>query len=249
MKYKALILDVDGTTVANAHDARPTKRMIEAIKNAQEHLHVCFATGRPLYRVQDLIEELQLTSPCVLTGGTQIYDPVTKSFLLEQPLDPAVLSTVYPLFQTYAPKFYYQQGESHEEWKGQTDIHPLVIFTDGMEPDAADQLHKQLLKINGVNSFKMVAWEQGKVCVDMVDQAASKLHGISFLQNHLGITKEELIGVGDGYNDFPLLMACGLKFAMGNAVDELKEIADFICPPVSEDGVATIIEKFILAKL
>ena len=52
--------------------------------------------------------------------------------------------------------------------------------------------------------------------------------------------------MGDGYNDFPLLMACGLKIAMGNAVPELKAIADFIAPSVEEDGVATVIEKFIL---
>ena len=52
--------------------------------------------------------------------------------------------------------------------------------------------------------------------------------------------------MGDGYNDFPLLMASGLKIAMGNAVPELKEIADFVAPTVEEDGVAVIIEKFIL---
>lgn len=41
-------------------------------------------------------------------------------------------------------------------------------------------------------------------------------------------------------------MACGLKVAMGNAVKELKEIADFIAPTVEQDGLATVIEKFIL---
>ena len=41
-------------------------------------------------------------------------------------------------------------------------------------------------------------------------------------------------------------MACGLKIAMGNAVPELKAIADFIAPTVEEDGVATVIEKFVL---
>lgn len=41
-------------------------------------------------------------------------------------------------------------------------------------------------------------------------------------------------------------MACGFKVAMGNAVDEVKAIADYIAPPVEEDGVADVIEKFIL---
>jgi hypothetical protein len=41
-------------------------------------------------------------------------------------------------------------------------------------------------------------------------------------------------------------MACGLKVAMGNAVPELKAIADYIAPSVTDDGMATVIEKFIL---
>lgn len=44
----------------------------------------------------------------------------------------------------------------------------------------------------------------------------------------------------------PLLMACGLRVAMGNAVEDLKAIADYIAPPVENDGVADVIEKFIL---
>ena len=41
-------------------------------------------------------------------------------------------------------------------------------------------------------------------------------------------------------------MACGLKVAMGNAIPELKEIADYVAPSVDDDGVADVIEKFIL---
>jgi len=62
----------------------------------------------------------------------------------------------------------------------------------------------------------------------------------------LGIDTHEIIGIGDGYNDFPLLMACGLKVAMGNAVEDLKAIADYIAPTVSQDGVADVINKFVL---
>lgn len=54
------------------------------------------------------------------------------------------------------------------------------------------------------------------------------------------------MAVGDGYNDYPLLMAAGFKVAMGNAVPEVKAIADYIAPSVDEDGAADVIEKFIL---
>ena len=64
--------------------------------------------------------------------------------------------------------------------------------------------------------------------------------------NLLKIKTTEIIGVGDGYNDFPMLLACGLKVAMDNANDDLKAIADYIAPSVDDDGVADVIEKYIL---
>lgn len=55
-----------------------------------------------------------------------------------------------------------------------------------------------------------------------------------------------MIGVGDGYNDYPMLEACGLKVAMGNAVDELKVIADIVAPSIEQDGLAKVIEDYYL---
>ena len=82
--------------------------------------------------------------------------------------------------------------------------------------------------------------------IHVTGSEASKLHGIVEVARILNIKTEEIIGVGDGYNDFPLLLACGLKVAMGNAIPELKAIADFIAPTVEEDGVAVVLEKFVL---
>ena len=53
-----------------------------------------------------------------------------------------------------------------------------------------------------------------------------------------------MVGVGDSYNDFPLLMACGLKAAMGNSVKEILDIADYVAPSVDDDGLANVIEKY-----
>lgn len=75
---------------------------------------------------------------------------------------------------------------------------------------------------------------------------ATKKHAVLEVARHLNIKTEEIIGVRDGHNDLSLLMACGLKIAMGNAVREIKSIADYIAPSVEEDGVAHVIEKFIL---
>lgn len=92
----------------------------------------------------------------------------------------------------------------------------------------------------------MFAWNSTYECLDITHEEVSKLHGIVDVAKLIGVETKDSIGVGDGHNDFPLLLACGLKIAMGNAVPELKAIADFVAPTVNEDGVAVVIEKFIL---
>ena len=94
----------------------------------------------------------------------------------------------------------------------------------------------------------MASFQKDFMAIEVSNADATKLHGIVEVAELFGIQTHEMIGVGNGYNDFPLLMACGLKIAMGNAVPELKAIADFIAPSVEDDGVATVIEKFILNK-
>jgi hydroxymethylpyrimidine pyrophosphatase-like HAD family hydrolase len=56
-----------------------------------------------------------------------------------------------------------------------------------------------------------------------------------------------VIAIGDGHNDMPLLEAAGLKVAMGNAPDEVKQLADYVAPSLADDGVAAAIDKFVLS--
>jgi hydroxymethylpyrimidine pyrophosphatase-like HAD family hydrolase len=122
----------------------------------------------------------------------------------------------------------------------------LSIYVPQIEPERADAVVEALKVLPGVNVQKLNAWDKRFMSIDVTSENASKLHGIVEVARILNIKTEDMIGVGDGYNDFPLLLACGLKIAMGNAVPELKEIADFVAPSVYDDGVATVIEKFVL---
>ena len=71
-----------------------------------------------------------------------------------------------------------------------------------------------------------------------------KLKLVEFLQKHWGLKKEEILTIGDQNNDIALLQAGGIKIAMGNATDELKEIADYITDSVFNDGFVKAIDKF-----
>ena len=67
-------------------------------------------------------------------------------------------------------------------------------------------------------------------------------HAIKILHVH----PEEIVAVGDGENDIPMILAAGMGVAMGNAAEGLKSVADYIAPSVEDDGLAHVIEKFFL---
>lgn len=247
MKYKALICDVDGTLIENKRDAHPSPSVKNAIKQIQQTIHVGIATARPYIFVEDLIDELHLQSPCILANGAQIYDPGEKKYLIQHslPLDTLerIFSTIRKLdvsctVQEMKKRIIFTEDYHPEE--------PLYIYVPPFADRYTEAFVEGITSIPTLTLHKMEAWEKGKLDYLITHQHATKQHAIVELARILGIETHEIIGIGDGYNDFPLLMACGLKIAMGNAVDELKAIADFIAPSVEEDGVATVIEKFLL---
>ena len=69
--------------------------------------------------------------------------------------------------------------------------------------------------------------------------------GLAFLAEHLGFTREETISFGDGENDVELLEWAGYGVAVENAHARVLAVADFVCPPVGEEGVAQVIEAYL----
>lgn len=78
---------------------------------------------------------------------------------------------------------------------------------------------------------------------------ASKAAGVQVLALKLGCTMQDVVAVGDGYNDLPLLEAAGVGVAMGNARDDIKALADAVVTGHDDDGVAEAIERFVLEPL
>lgn len=69
--------------------------------------------------------------------------------------------------------------------------------------------------------------------------------GLEFLSKHLGFTRDETVGFGDGENDIELMQWAGYAVAVENAAEKVKALADWVCPPVSEEGVALVIDAYL----
>lgn len=84
--------------------------------------------------------------------------------------------------------------------------------------------------------------------LEILSKNANKGTGVAVLAEKLGIKREEVICIGDSGNDIHMIKYAGLGVAMGNAFPEIKEIADYITLTNEENGVANVINKFILKK-
>ncbi len=247
MKYKALFLDIDGTLVKHGLEYLPTPRVSAAINQISSKMHVCLATGRILPHIEDIVSHLKLSGLCVISNGIQIYDPQKQSIIWEKPLSKEAVPFVYETLKKYSSQIRQFDGWDEYPFDGNVEKNNIYcLWIDQVKPQIVDSIMKDLSIRSDISANKIISYKKNLLSLIVSHAEASKLHGIVEVAKRLNINTQEMIGVGDGYNDFPLLMACGLKIAMGNAVEELKAIADFIAPSVEEDGVATVIEKFIL---
>ena len=82
--------------------------------------------------------------------------------------------------------------------------------------------------------------------LELVPKGIDKAQSLAVLLKEIGMTKEEMIAVGDGFNDLSMIQYAGLGVAMANAQEIVRQNADYITLSNEEDGVAAVVEKFIL---
>jgi Cof subfamily protein (haloacid dehalogenase superfamily) len=252
MKYKALMLDVDGTVVpygSYMEAIMPSQTIVDSIRLAQKKVTVCLASGRSYYRMQEILKYLQLRGIVIANDGAVVIDSRTDTLLFEQVIPPMDIQSICSFLEKKKLAFLFGNHDANTEFSGKLPKKVLNIYTrEILTNAAAEKLIRDLSHFPklSIRKYRHGIHEKYGIVVSHVN--ATKQYGIFEAAKILKIETHEIIGVGDSYNDFPLLMACGLKVAMGNAVPELKAIADYVAPSVDDDGVADVIEKFILTK-
>ncbi len=249
-KFKALISDVDGTLIPSRRDGMPSLKVIEAVSKAQKLVHVGVATSRPYFMMKDIAKSLNLKGPSVVGGGAEVVNIETGEILWDKPMDPDTFEEICKILYELNLELYLKDGDQQSEIlykKGYKAKKPYNAYCPAIEPSLIDNLIEQLKNYPTITALKVPSWNIGKFDLIINHALATKQHGIFEVAKLLNIDTKEIIGIGDGHNDFPLLMACGLKIAMGNAVDDLKTIADYIAPSVDEDGLVDVIYKFVLS--
>ena len=127
-------------------------------------------------------------------------------------------------------KLYYYEKE---------EVDKSIVFTP--LKSTMIKIKDEINKLNSVDCFA-----SGDHSLEINYKDVSKGNAIKSLLDKYNIKEEELVCIGDNENDISMIKLAGLGIAMGNAISEVKNIADYITDTNKRDGVAKAIEKFIL---
>jgi Cof subfamily protein (haloacid dehalogenase superfamily) len=264
--YKMLTIDVDDTLLTD--EMKVTEATLQALQEAIAHgVVVTLATGRMFASAKPIAEQLQLNVPLITYQGSLIKTLMDGQILYERFVPQDAAEWLFDLAQkrNYHIQAYWDDRlytlRDNEKVKLYTQISKVPYY---VEPDADNLLKKPLTKILFYEEPDLLDALAEEIREHLRDQVhitkskpffleilhkeGTKGHAVKFLAEYYGCELSQVIAIGDSWNDREMIQVAGLGVAMGNAVDALKEIADYVTKTNNEDGVKHVIERFILAK-
>lgn len=247
MHYRALIFDLDGTAIPPSKNALPSPEVIQAVQLAQQKVFVCAATGRPFSMAKKILKSLYLKDPYILSGGTQIVDPKSQKILWETHLEQDQIKQVIKVCLPYQYEIFFSDEVVSAPAKSKIIRgFERIIYIKDCQKEDAEKIKRGLLQIKNIAVHYAGSWTKDHLDIHVTHARATKKQAVNELIKILGVKKDEVLAVGDTGNDVPLFESAGFKVAMGNATKDLKKIADFIAPSVENNGLAYVINRFIL---
>ncbi|MDE7377883.1 MAG: Cof-type HAD-IIB family hydrolase [Paraprevotella sp.] len=268
MKYKLLVLDLDGTLTNNKKEITPYTRttLLEAQKKG---LKIALASGRPTYGIVPLADELELEryEGYILSyNGGQIIDWKTRKRMYENVLSPEVYPYLYDcaarngcVLLSYKDEYIVSENADNEYVRHEAFLNkmksitvpnilevidfPVPKFLIAGQPDILVGLESEMQESL---AGRMNVFRSEPFFLELVPLGIDKARSLAVLLQELSLTPEEMIACGDGFNDLSMIKYAGLGIAMANAQDIVKAEADYITLSNEEDGVAHAVKKFCI---
>lgn len=266
------ITDLDGTLLdSQGKVSEKTKKIINAL--TKKGVYFAVATARTILSVSSILEGLDITAPSVLMNGVCTYDMSERKYLHCHYIDPAATAEyvkavsgrtdISPYIYTIKDNelcAYYENmdteparsfAEERRKRYGknfvQVDFKELdptnaVYFTMCGKKEAVEPYYNLLKETKGLYlTFYRDTYDTDVYYLEMCSDKASKAGGIRYLREHYGYDK--IYCFGDNTNDIPMFRESDKRYAVANAVEELKEIADEIILSNDENAVALKIKE------
>ena len=269
MNYRMIVLDLDDTLLKDDRTVSELtrRRLLEA---QQQGMIVVLASGRPTYAMQHLAKELCLAEYggyFISFNGARITSCANQHILLSVDISHAQMCKLFDLAQEHGV-YIQTYTEDHilvSKDNEYTQIEKEITGMDVIEcadfkaeipktavkammlehPDRLKEVEKALRPVVENELYMTIT---KPFFLEFMNPAVDKGKSLVTLAQHLNVPMEQVIAVGDSYNDISMIKAAGLGVAMGNAVEAVKQAADYETADNEHDGVARVVERLFLQK-
>ena len=265
MTYRLLALDIDGTLLDRQTDTPLTERTRRAIGSVLETgTGVTLATGRTCNSAIPFSRDLGLTLPIISYQGSLTSNPVTNEIVRETPVplplarrlirlleDRGLNPYVYVRDHFYVREMTDAVRQSEEFLKIKAE--PVSDLVHGIQESPTKIVVVGDAKVIGGVTAMVDSHFNGAIAAmhtydylcEIGHPDGSKGMALGHLASSLGVKREEVVAVGDSPNDVDMIQWAGLGVAMGNASEKVKSSADLVAKPVSEQGLALLLEDLL----
>ena len=274
-QIKLVASDLDGTLLNRNKEITP--RLFGALKNLDE-LGVYFvpSTGRPFGTVPKAIKELPFLKYVITSNGATIYDAVEQKNIIENFLTPEAVDAVIEIAKELPViTEYFIDGKAYIAKAVYDDLTPFEL-TESHEAyiknsrtpveDFWNEMKKNNTVLENINlvfkdmDLRKEIWDKLKATelasvtaattknIEITSLFATKAKALEKLCDLLGLTREQVLAMGDGDNDMPMIQFAGIGVAMENGEEHIKQAADIIADDCNDFGAAKILEQIIESK-
>ncbi|MEM8543620.1 MAG: Cof-type HAD-IIB family hydrolase [Cyanobacteria bacterium P01_H01_bin.119] len=272
---KLLVLDIDGTLAGRSNQVEaPVLEAIRAVQ--ARGIQVAIATGRMYGSAVRFHQAVGSALPLMAYQGAYIKDPLTKKVYRHTPLPRshtlALIAELTPLELARQLSIHlYIDDRLHvreiiadtEEYAARSQIIPVAagdlsrflsanaaiettkLLALSAEPALVGQLLAKLRAVYPPSELYFTS--STETFFEVTHPQANKGAAVKYLaEDLLDLRPEQVMTVGDNFNDLEMLQYAGIGVAMGDAPDGVKAAADWVAPPVDNYGVAAAIAEFLL---
>lgn len=273
MSYKLICLDMDGTLLNDNKEISNKNK--EAIKMANEKgVKIAICTGRLFTSAKYYAHLLGVEAPVIASNGAYIREKDREEVIYQSALNEEDCMNILSVIKKYNFTIYYNTFDTIVSQKPFPKGYTYLEMNEDLPEDMKIRLHvnsnleEEFKKRNGeilkciciskdyealaeakneiikLNKFEVVS--SLKDNFEIMNKNVSKGQAADVLAGFYGFDRSEVICMGDGENDLSMINFAGLGVAMGNAPDYVKKFANYITDTNNNDGVAKVIEKFVL---
>ena len=261
---KLVAIDLDGTLLDN--DRKISPRAKEAISEVRDKgVEVTLSTGRMFYSALPYAEELGLNLPLITYQGALVKVSGTGQVLYERHVDAGLAQQVVEMAKEegLTLNFYVDDYVLVDKFNSQSDTYARRFNARFREAgDLRQYSHVSPLKLLVIDEEEENLKEFEDKChrtfgnslhitrsmpeyLEFLHPEANKALGVEAVAKHIGISSQQVMAIGDSYNDLEMLEYAGFAVVMGNARDVIKEKADYITRANDDNGVAEALEKLL----